>query len=156
MIISSESELHGDLRGDQMFALLQRCLSMIEAVLKFGLDVTREAIAQSQVQLNYVVIPSLLTTGAVANASKDLLVPPSCDIQSRSNLISGLEVISQHIGIAHVGNFKSRQKHLTPKLPMAPGIADIIVQDDFVVIIESFAHRQKWLCIRVEIGANAE
>src|ERR1017187_8766654 len=117
---------------------------------------TREAIAQSQVQLNHVVIPSFLTTGAVANAAKDLLVPTSCDIQSRSNLVSGLEVISQHIGISNIGNFKSRQKHLAPKLPVVPGIADIIVQDDFVVIIESFAHRQKWLRIRVEIGANAE
>src|ERR1035441_4306305 len=156
MIISSESELHGDLRGDQMFALLQRCVAMIKAVLKFGLNVTREAIAQSQVQLNHVVIPSLLTTGAVANASKDLLVPTSCDIQSRSDLISGLEVISQHIGIPNVGNFKSSQKHLAPKLPMVPSVADVIIEGDFVVIIKALSRRQERFGLGIEIGTDAE
>ena len=99
---------------------------MAEAVLDFGLEMPGEAVSQGQIDPDHVAVPGLAAARPIRHGAENLLVPRCRGIQLRGDLVFGLHVIGEGIGIADVGHLKSIEKDFTPQLPAVPGVADII------------------------------
>src|SRR4029077_8859069 len=99
--------------------------------------------------------PLSIMAVAIADRSKQLLVPANGAKELRRKLVFCFDVVSERICVANMRNFEPRFINFGPDLQIMPGKTGILPKNKFAIIIDVVSGWQRRLGFTPEIRAFA-